>query len=89
MKLTAEKLARMMDLSAVRTDVHIDEIRQLAEACAKYRCICAFAMPCYVPEIACSRQKILISKPLKRWSLRQRLSEKTQSRLLRRAENIS
>jgi deoxyribose-phosphate aldolase len=49
MKLTVEKLARMMDLSAVRTDVHLDEVRQLADACAKYRCVCAFAMPCYVP----------------------------------------
>ncbi len=51
MDLTPEKLARMMDLSAVRTDVDLDEIRVLAETCKEYGCICAFAMPCYVPEL--------------------------------------
>ena len=49
--LTPARLARMMDLSAVRTDVDLDEIRRLAELCRRYGCICAFAMPCYVPEL--------------------------------------
>jgi deoxyribose-phosphate aldolase len=60
MKLSVEKLARMMDLSAVRTDVDLDEIRQLADACAKYRCICAFAMPCYVPELKKRLVKVIL-----------------------------
>ncbi len=51
MDLTPAQLARMMDLSAVRTDVDLDEIRGLAETCKQYGCICAFAMPCYVPEL--------------------------------------
>lgn len=51
MDLTPAQLARMMDLSAVRTDVDLDEIRVLAETCKQYGCVCAFAMPCYVPEL--------------------------------------
>jgi deoxyribose-phosphate aldolase len=41
----------MMDLSAVRTDVDLDEVRELAEACKRYGCICAFVMPCYMAEL--------------------------------------
>ncbi len=51
MKLDVRQLARMMDLSAVRTDVHIDEVRELAEVCQRYGCICAFVMPCYMQEL--------------------------------------
>lgn len=51
MNLDAKQLARMMDLSAVRTDVGLDEVRQLAEACKRYGCICAFVMPCYMAEL--------------------------------------
>lgn len=51
MKLSTGMLARMMDLSAVRTDVEIDEVRRLAEACKRYGCICAFVMPCYMDEL--------------------------------------
>jgi deoxyribose-phosphate aldolase len=51
MKLDVRQLARMMDLSAVRTDVHIDEVRELAEVCRRYDCICAFVMPCYMQEL--------------------------------------
>jgi deoxyribose-phosphate aldolase len=51
MKLDVRQLARMMDLSAVRTDVHIDEVRELAEVCRRYGCICAFVMPCYMQEL--------------------------------------
>ena len=49
--LTPKQLARMMDLSAVRTDVELDEMRQLAETCQRYGCICAFALPCYTPDL--------------------------------------
>ena len=51
MKLTVKQLARMMDLSAVRTDVDLDEVRELAEACKRYACICAFVMPCHMAEL--------------------------------------
>lgn len=51
MKLTVHELARMVDLSAVRTDVELAEIQQLAELAQKYRCICTFVMPCYLPEL--------------------------------------
>lgn len=51
MRLTAEQLARMMDLSAVRTDVDLAEVRQLAVAARQFRCVCAFVLPCYLPEL--------------------------------------
>jgi deoxyribose-phosphate aldolase len=51
MKLDVKQLARMMDLSAVRTDVDVDEVRQLAETCKRHGCICAFVMPCYMAEL--------------------------------------
>lgn len=51
MKLDAKQLARMIDLSAVRADVDIDEVRMLAEACKRYGCVCAFVMPCYMAEL--------------------------------------
>jgi len=49
--LTAAQLARMMDLSAVRTDVDLAEVHQLAETAKRYHCICAFVLPCYLPEL--------------------------------------
>jgi deoxyribose-phosphate aldolase len=52
MKLTAENLARMVDLSAVRTDVSLAEVHELAATAGRYRCICAFVLPCYVAELA-------------------------------------
>jgi deoxyribose-phosphate aldolase len=51
MKLTVSQLARMIDLSAVRTDVEPEEVRRLAEAALRYRCVCVFVMPCYLPEL--------------------------------------
>jgi deoxyribose-phosphate aldolase len=51
MKLTVERLARMMDLSAVRAEVEAAEVCQLAEAAQRYRCVCAFVLPCYLPEL--------------------------------------
>jgi deoxyribose-phosphate aldolase len=52
MPLTVHELARMVDLSAVRTDVPIAEVRQLAVLARQYNCVCAFAMPCYTRELA-------------------------------------
>lgn len=51
MKLDVGKLARMIDLSAVRTDVDVAEVFDLAEACKQYKCVCAFVMPCYMAEL--------------------------------------
>jgi deoxyribose-phosphate aldolase len=51
MKLTARQLARMMDLSAVRAEVDVDEVRRLAAAARQYHCVCAFVLPGYFPEL--------------------------------------
>jgi deoxyribose-phosphate aldolase len=51
MKLTVERLARMMDLSAVRAEVEAAEIRQLAEVAQRWRCVCTFVLPCYFTEL--------------------------------------
>jgi deoxyribose-phosphate aldolase len=51
MRLTVQTLARMMDLSAVRAEVDAAEVRQLAEAARRFRCVCAFVLPCYLPEL--------------------------------------
>jgi len=52
MRLTVPELARMVDFSAVRTDVDLAEIHELAEQSKKYNCICAFVLPCYVAPLA-------------------------------------
>ena len=51
MKLTVAQLARMIDLSAVRADVEMAEVCRLADVARQYRCVCAFVMPCYLPEL--------------------------------------
>lgn len=51
MILTVNGLARMMDVSCVRTDVTIDEVHRLADLVKRYNCACAFVLPCYVPEL--------------------------------------
>jgi len=51
MNLTVQTLARMMDLSAVRAEVDVAEVRQLAEAARRHHCVCAFVLPCYLPEL--------------------------------------
>jgi deoxyribose-phosphate aldolase len=50
-KLTSQMLARMLDLSAVRTDVDSAEVRRLAETAKKYHCVCAFVLPSHLPEL--------------------------------------
>jgi deoxyribose-phosphate aldolase len=49
MKFDVHTLARMMDFSAVRTDVDEAEIRDLVCEASRRHCICVFPMPCYVP----------------------------------------
>lgn len=51
MRLTCLELARMIDLSAVRTEVDASEVHELAQAAKKYRCVCAFVLPSYLPEL--------------------------------------
>lgn len=41
------KLPRMIDISAVRTDVTLEEVYDIIEAAKRYRFICVFAMPCF------------------------------------------
>jgi len=48
MQTTAAQIARMMDLSAVRTDVTLEEVERLAAVAKRFQCICVFVMPCYV-----------------------------------------
>lgn len=41
------QIARMVDISGVRTDVTQAELSQIVSAAKHYRFICAFAMPCF------------------------------------------
>jgi deoxyribose-phosphate aldolase len=41
----------MIDLSAVRAEVDLAEIDRLAEAAKRYRCVCVFVLPSFLPEI--------------------------------------
>ncbi|MBN2293501.1 MAG: deoxyribose-phosphate aldolase [Pirellulales bacterium] len=50
-ELTPEKLARMLDLSAVRAEADADEVRRLAEVAKQYNCICAFVLPAFFAEL--------------------------------------
>jgi deoxyribose-phosphate aldolase len=47
MRLSAHEIPRLIDISAVRTDVMESEVRLIAEMAIKYNFVCAFAMPCY------------------------------------------
>ncbi len=50
MNLTSiEQITRIVDISAVRTDVTIAEIDKLVEVCKENKYICAFVMPCFTP----------------------------------------
>ncbi len=51
MQLTLHDVARMMELSSVRTDVDLAEVRELAEQVKKYNCVIAYVLPCYMPEL--------------------------------------
>lgn len=50
-ELTVEKLARMIDLSAVRAEADEAEVRLLAETAKRYHCVCAFVLPCFLPRL--------------------------------------
>ncbi|CUH97807.1 hypothetical protein P22_3953 [Propionispora sp. 2/2-37] len=42
-------IGRMIDVSAVRADVTLEEIDSLVEVAKQYHCICTFVMPCFTP----------------------------------------
>ena len=45
------EIARMIDISAVRADSTLEEVREICEAAKKYGFICVFAMPSFVPKV--------------------------------------
>lgn len=51
-RLELHELARKIDISAVRTDVTMPELTDLAETAKRYHFICAFTMPCFTPQLA-------------------------------------
>jgi deoxyribose-phosphate aldolase len=44
-----KEIAQMMDISAVRADSTIEEIKASAELAKQYGCICVFALPAHTP----------------------------------------
>jgi len=51
MKLTAARIASMMDLSSVYAPCDEAEIRQLAVAAVEHKVAAAFCLPCFVPAL--------------------------------------
>jgi deoxyribose-phosphate aldolase len=47
--MTTKEIARMMDISAVRADSTIEEIKDSAELAKEFGCICVFALPAHTP----------------------------------------
>lgn len=47
--LNAHEIARMIDLSAVRTDSDEQEVRDLAAMAQRHNCICVFSLPAFTP----------------------------------------
>jgi deoxyribose-phosphate aldolase len=58
--LTRGQIARMVDLSAVRTDSTEHEVQLLARMARQYACACASALPCFTPllvSLLCSQME--------------------------------
>ena len=49
--MTANDIARMIDISSVKAESTIPEIEKMAEVAKKYEFICAFAMPCFTKKL--------------------------------------
>ena len=63
MKPTAKEIARMIDLSCVRADSTLDEIREMAATAKQYDCICTFALPAHTPlliDLVKDREDVLV-----------------------------
>ena len=50
-RYTPYDIARMIDISAVRADSTLEEVRRVAEEAKKHHFICAFALPCFTGEL--------------------------------------
>ena len=50
-KLSANELARMIDISAVRADSTLDEVNQIVDLAKKYNFICVFSMTSMLPYV--------------------------------------
>ncbi|MCT4687924.1 deoxyribose-phosphate aldolase [Vallitalea sp.] len=46
-KLGVKEIPRLIDISAVRTDVTLDEVNEIVAIAKKYNFICTFVMPCF------------------------------------------
>lgn len=58
-----KEIARMIDLSCVRADSTLDEIREMAATAKQYDCICVFALPAHTPmliDLVSDRDDILV-----------------------------
>jgi deoxyribose-phosphate aldolase len=51
MQLAVNDLARMMDLSVVKTDSDLDAVGKLADQARQLNCCCAYVLPCYVSRL--------------------------------------
>jgi len=51
MQLSVHDVARMTDLSAVRADVDLAEVGELADQAKRFNCIIAYVLPCYMTEL--------------------------------------
>lgn len=51
MKTDPKSIARMIDISAVRTDSTLQEITRMVEVAKHFRFICTFAMPCFTGKL--------------------------------------
>ena len=49
MNLSKEQVARMIDISAVKSDSSVNEVESIVKAAKKYRFICVFTLPALTP----------------------------------------
>ena len=52
MKLSAEQLAAMLDVSAVQAQSSLEDVKETAAVAKKFNCICAFSLPSFTPVLA-------------------------------------
>lgn len=52
MQLSYKEIPKLIDISAVRTNVTYDEIEEVARIAKKYHFVCAFTMPCFTAKLA-------------------------------------
>ena len=58
MNYSYKEIPRLIDISAVRTDVSYDELCLMSKIAEKYDFVCVFAMPCFTEKL-----RRLVSKP--------------------------